>query len=117
MSNALPHPRPSVVQFHWRRLIALVALVMVAAAFTIYLVPSGDESHPSRSVQSISSGGPNEAARAAAVSSAAGSQPILRTGGPDETARGNAVAGGNSVLGSGGPNETARGNAASNATR
>jgi ATP-dependent protease HslVU (ClpYQ) peptidase subunit len=88
MSNTLPQTHPSVGQLHWRGLAALAALLLVAAALSVYIVASRDDApSPAPAVHSIGSSGPNETARGQAAASAAGAEPV-RSGGPDETARG-----------------------------
>jgi hypothetical protein len=89
MSNTLPQTHPPIGQLHWRGLTALVALLLVAAALSVYFIAAGDDGPPPAPVgHSISSGGPNETARGQAAASAAGAAPVLPSGGPNETARG-----------------------------
>ncbi|MEA2623879.1 MAG: hypothetical protein QOH61_2789 [Chloroflexota bacterium] len=120
MSNTLPQTHPSVGQLHWRGMTAIAALLLVAAALSVYLIASRDDGQSaSPAVHSITSSGPNETARGHAAASASGAEPVLRSGGPDETARGQAVASASSsgTAPAGGPDETARGIAASQASR
>ena len=84
------------------------AVLAVGGVLFIWIVTGsgGTSSHPL--------GGPNEAARGLAVSSASGSQ--IGAGGPNETARGQSVSSASgSPISAGGPNETARGQSASSA--
>jgi hypothetical protein len=87
---------PGIFAAHWRnRVVAmLVALLVAAAALSIVLIATDGDSSTSAnpSVQSAPSSGPNEAARGRAV---AGEDPFPAptTGGPNEAARGSAAAG------------------------
>ena len=92
MSQAIPHtPAPGVLRLHWRAAVALLALVLVAAAVTIYVVSSGDEPASAPAVHSTSTSGPNEALRGQAAASSAGAVASPGAGGPNETLRGNAA--------------------------
>src|SRR3954451_8226410 len=118
MSNTLPQTQPNVGQIHRRTIAVLAALLLVAAALSIYFIARADDSpSPAPAVHAIRSGGPNETARGQAVGSAAGAEPVLRSGGPNESSRGRAVgsASGSDSDAAGGPDETARGIAASGA--
>jgi hypothetical protein len=97
-------------------------LVGIAAGISVPLIATNDRSSSlsTPNVTSIRSGGPNESARGQAAGEAAGARPGPGTGGPNETARGQAVhsaAGGSFAPGPGGPNEALRGNVVSSATK
>ena len=89
------------------RLLIVLALLAVAGVLFVWIVSGGG------GTASHSLGGPNEAARGAAVYSAAGGA-VAPTGGPNETARGQAVSvASGSATNPGGPDETARGQSVS----
>ena len=88
------------------RLLIVLALLAVAGVLFVWIVSGGGTA-------SHSLGGPNEAARGAAVYSAAGGA-VTPTGGPNEAARGQAVSvASGSATNPGGPDETARGQSVS----
>jgi hypothetical protein len=89
----------------------LVAAAILAIGGVLFIwIVTGNGGTSSRPL-----GGPNEAARGAAVSSAVGDR-VSPAGGPNETARGQAVStASGSVVVPGGPNETARGQSVSSA--
>ena len=102
---------PSLLRATRTRLLIAAALLAVAGVLFVWIVTGvgggGTSSH--------SLGGPNEAARGAAVYSATGGS-VRSTGGPNEAARGQAVSAvSGSVVNPGGPDETARGQSASSA--
>jgi len=91
------------------RLLIAAALLAVAGVLFIWIVTgAGGGATTSHSV-----GGPNEAARGAAVYSATGGS-VTSSGGPNEAARGEAVSSASgSTVNPGGPDETARGQSVS----
>ena|SRR5437763_1038219 len=91
------------------RLLIVVALLAVAGVLFVWIVTGGGSSTASHSL-----GGPNEAARGAAVYSATGGA-VNPTGGPNEAARGQAVSTASGSNVPGGPNETVRGQSAASA--
>jgi hypothetical protein len=93
-------------------LLMIAALLAVAGVLFVWIVTGGGGGTTTHR----DLGGPNEAARGAAVYSAVGGT-VAPTSGPNEAARGQAVSSASgSVVNPGGPNETARGQASSTAS-
>jgi hypothetical protein len=89
------------------RILVAAALLAVAGVLFVWIVTGGGSGASSHRL-----GGPNEAARGAAVYSATGGG-VRRVGGPNEAARGQAAStASGSVVNPGGPDETARGRSA-----
>lgn len=93
------------------RILVAAALLAVAGVLFVWIVTGSG----SGGTSTHTLGGPNEAARGAAVYSATGGQ-VSPTGGPNEAARGQAVStASGSVSNPGGPDETARGQSVTSA--
>ena len=120
--SGFAHPI-STVRLHRPQLVFLtVALVAAAVLLAVLALTSSGPFHSSHaSAAPISAtGGPNEAARGNAVSTASGASDSIVSGGPDESARGIAAStasGASGPIVSGGPNESARGIAAASASQ